>query len=182
MNKRNYWPLLFIGIFLFTLMMIIWTVVSAINTPVNEDESFLKTYHTMDKNFNKIIESNELFKEKYDFKISINGKVFPLTTEDIFYSQRVLEKKSKHKDLFLKGKNIISINVFDKKLNNVNTLITFRVTKSTNNKSDINFTNKISNQKSFEFDIPIEGNWNITGAVETIDGNRGYFYIKTNVL
>jgi len=38
--KRNYWPLLFIAIFSFTLGMIIWTVMSAIKLPVMKMKVF----------------------------------------------------------------------------------------------------------------------------------------------
>lgn len=176
--KRNYWPLLFIGLFTFTLGMIIWTVVSAVNTPVNEDKTFLKSYQHIDENFNDMIESNKTFSAKYDFKITINDKTFGLTTKDLFYSQRVLEKKSEHKNLFKKGDNTISIKLFDKMGNEIDdALLNFRVTKATNNKSDMDF-----NKANVEVIIPIQGNWNITGTIETQDGSKGYFYIKTNAI
>ena len=184
-TKRNYWPLLFIGIFTFTFGMIVWTVTSAINTPVHEDESFLQTYHTVDGDFNKILASNKIFLKKYNFVLNINGRDFGLVTEDVFYSQRVLEKKSDHKDMLKKGSNQISINIFDKNDKIVNNaLINFRVTKATNNKDDMNFNNESSKDKDFKSEviIPIEGNWNITGTVEIDDGNKGYFYIKTNAI
>ena len=63
--KRNYWPLLFIGIFTFTFGMIIWTIMSAVKTPVNEDMSFLKKYQDVDENYNKLMTSNLNFKNKY---------------------------------------------------------------------------------------------------------------------
>ena len=176
--KRNYWPLLFIGLFTFTLGMIIWTIVSAINTPVHEDKTFLKSYQQVDDGFNDMLESNKIFSLKYDFKITINNKTFGLTTKDLFYSQRVLEKKSEHKNLFKKGENSISIKLFDMQGNEVNDmLLNFRVTKATNNKSDMDF-----DSANVKVNIPIQGNWNVTGTVETKDGNKGYFYIKTNAI
>ena len=60
--KRNYWPLLFISIFAFTLGMIIWTIKSAINVPVIEDHSFMKKYQDVDENYNKMMDSNTLLK------------------------------------------------------------------------------------------------------------------------
>ena len=80
--KRNYWPLLFIGIFSFTLGMIIWTVMSAIKLPVNEDESFLRSYQDVDANYNTIIISNQVFLKKYNFSLDVNDKNFGLTTDD----------------------------------------------------------------------------------------------------
>ncbi|XPV82171.1 MAG: hypothetical protein ACNI22_16750 [Halarcobacter sp.] len=72
--KRNYWPLFFIGIFSFTFGMIVWTIYSAVNTPVHEDETFLKSYHELDEDFNDIVKSNQQFLSKYNFKIYINKK------------------------------------------------------------------------------------------------------------
>lgn len=176
--KRNYWPLLFIGIFTFTLGMIIWTIVSAVNTPVNEDKTFLQSYQNIDNNFNDILMLNEKFKKKYDFKITINNRTFGLTTEDIFYSQRVLEKKTTHKNLLKKGENSILVKLYDKKQNEIkNTIVNFRVTKATNNKSDMDF-----DKFDVKVNIPIQGNWNITGSIETENGDKGYFYIKTNAI
>ena len=81
--KRNYWPLFFIGIFGFTFAMIIWTIKSAVSLPVVEDKSFMKKYQDVDDHFNEMMDSNKLFLSKYDFELTLNGKVFPLTTEDI---------------------------------------------------------------------------------------------------
>lgn len=182
-KKRNYWPLLFIAIFTFTLGMIIYTIVSAINTPVNEDKTFLLNYHNIDANFNKIMKDNDAFVKEYDFVIRINGKSFPLSTEDLFYSQRVLEKKSLHKDLLKKGFNTIVIEVINKATKkNVSFEGAFRVTKSTNSASDIDFSNKNTKIFKSEVIIPIEGNWNITGKVKMKDKNIASFYIKTNAI
>ncbi len=158
---------------------------SAVKTPVHEDKTFLEKYQQVDDNFNKMLTSNDNFKKKYNFSISINGKAFDLTTEDIFYSQRVLEKRSLHKDLLKKGENKIIITLEDKQKNRIkDATIAFRVTKATNNKSDMDFSNSENQSDSFSslVNIPIQGNWNITGTVETKDGNKGYFYIKTNAL
>lgn len=183
-KKRNYWPLLFIGIFVFTLGMIIWTIYSAIKVPVNEDETFLKRYHNLDQSFNEVISSNEDFKKDYTFKITINKNELGLITKDIFYSQRVLEKKSKHKNIFKKGINTISFKIINKANLLENTLkINFRVTRATNNKMDMNFTqNDLNKNYDGKFNIDTEGNWNITGIVETKDGKRAYFYIKSNTI
>ena len=59
--KRNYWPLLFIGIFTFTLGMIIWTIKSAVSVPVIEDNSFMKKYQDVDENYNNISNVTLLF-------------------------------------------------------------------------------------------------------------------------
>ena len=88
--KRNYWPLFFIGIFGFTIAMIIWTIKSAVSVPVVEDRSFMKKYQDVDDHYNEIMDSNKLFLSKYDFELILNDKKFSLTTDDIKYSQRVM--------------------------------------------------------------------------------------------
>ena len=177
--KRNYWPLLFIFLFSFGLCLIIWTIVSAVNTPVHEDRTFLEKYQQVDDKFNDMLASNDEFRKKYDFTIKINDREFGLTAEDIFYSQRVLEKKSPHKNLFRKGDgNTIVVTLKDKEGNEIkDAVLKFRVTKATNSKSDMDY-----NEYSVKVNIPIQGNWNVTGTIETKDGNKGYFYIKTNAI
>lgn len=184
--KRNYWPLLFIGIFSFTLGMIIWTVMSAIKTPVNEDESFLRSYQDVDANYNTIMISNQVFLKKYDFSLDVNDKNFGLTTEDIKFSQRVLEKKSEHKNILKFGLNNILLIVRDKNTNEKKSVnIALKVTKSISNKSDIllkneNFKN-IENEYTTTFEISDKNNWNITGTFE-VDGITGSIFIKTNAI
>lgn len=184
--KRNYWPLLFISIFSFTLGMIIWTIMSAIKVPVHEDEAFLISYHDLDRDFNDVVESNNKFKAKYDFKILINKKEFDLVMSDMFLSQRAIEKKSKHKDIFNKGKNIISISVKDKNgivQNNIE--ISLRISRATNHNNTMDFTDnefKSSNNKfDLEVDLPLKGNWNVTGNFK-IGSDMGYIFIKSNAI
>jgi hypothetical protein len=184
--KRNYWPLLFIGIFSFTLGMIIWTVMSAIKTPVNEDESFLKSYQDVDANYNVIMISNQVFLKKYDFSLDVNKKIFGLTTEDIKFSQRVLEKKSQHKNILNYGLNDISLVVRDKITNEKKSVkIALKITKSISNKSDILLSNEDfinnDNQYTSSFEITDKNNWNITGTFE-VDGITGSIFIKTNAI
>lgn len=182
MKKRNYWPLLFIGIFGFTFAMIVWTIVSAVNTPVHEDKSFLSTYHNIDGGYNDIVDSNKRFSKKYNIKIKINEKVFDgLLISDIFLSQRVIDNKSMHKDIFKKGSNNVSFEISDKAgLKIDNAKINFKVTRATNSYSDIDITNDENKNHAFVFELAKEGNWNITGTIDTNDGEKGYFYIKSN--
>jgi len=185
--KRNYWPLFFIGIFLFTFSLIVWTVVSAVQNPVNEDKSFLRTYQDVDENYNDIIISNQNFLKKYDLYLVLNEKTFPLTIEDIIYSQRVLEKKSKPKNLLrYNEKNDIKLYVIDKITKEKKSIkITLKFTMSSSNDFDIllvndDFTN-IGNEYITNIKITEENNWNITGTFK-VDGIIGYIYIKTNAI
>lgn len=185
--KRNYWPLFFIGIFLFTFSLIVWTVVNAVKSPVSEDESFLRTYQDVDANYNDIINSNQKFLSKYDFSLDINDVNFDLTTDDIRYSQRVLEKHSKHKNLLKFDKqNDIKLFVIDKITKEKKDIdIVLKITLSSSNDFDIllkndNFTNT-SNEYVSTFKILEENNWNITGTFK-VDGITGSIYIKTNAI
>ncbi|WP_122893570.1 hypothetical protein [Arcobacter peruensis] len=185
--KRNYWPLFFIGIFLFTFSLIVWTIVSAVKTPVSDDKSFLRSYQDVDANYNDIIISNQKFLEKYDFNLVINDKTFGLTTDDIKFSQRVLEKHSKHKNLLKYDKqNDIKLFVIDKITKEKKAIdIVLKITMSSSNNFDIllkneNFTNT-QNEYNTNFKIIEENNWNITGTFK-VDGLTGSIYIKTNAI
>jgi len=185
--KRNYWPLLFIGIFSFTLSMIIWTIYSATQTPVHEDESFLISYHNLDRDFNKVVSSNTKFKDNYDFNIKINQKSFDLVISDMFLSQRVIEKKSKHKDIFNNGKNQITITIKDKKTGKeiTNADLSFRISRPTNHNNTLDFKNKDfkikNNAYNLDVDLPLKGNWNVTGSFN-VGNDNGYIYIKSNAI
>lgn len=182
--KRNYWPLLFIGIFSFTFAMIVWTIVSTSKASLDEDRSFLKKYQEVDKHYNEIMLSNKEFNKNYDLVLYLNSTKFGLTTEDIKYSQRVLEKKSKHKNVLNIGDNNLTLYVIDKKTQEKKTIkISLKITKSNSNESDLILTNKNFKNTNKEYATVLrineENNWNMTGSFE-IDGNMGYIYIKTN--
>ena len=100
------------------------------------------------------------------------------------YSQRVLEKKTKHKNLLLLGDNNLQINIINKQTNKKeNVLVKLNVTKSISNDSDIFLDNSnfkiLDKTYSTTFDIKEENNWNITGTF-TVDNQIGYIFIKTN--
>ncbi|NQY23558.1 MAG: hypothetical protein HRT41_05965 [Campylobacteraceae bacterium] len=187
MKTRNYWPLFFIGIFTFTLGMIFWTISSAIKTPVHEDESFLISYHNLDRDFNKIVESNHDFLKEYDFVLSINSQKLKLDIQDVYYSQRVLDKKSLHKDLYKVGDNKILFFVKNKKTQETQSIkIKFNISRATNSYSDLNYDNASLEQKNNTYSTIVKidkaGNLNITGFVETKTGKKGYFFIKSNAI
>jgi hypothetical protein len=184
--KRNYWPVLFIGIFGFTLGMIIWTINSAIKVPVIEDHSFMKKYQDVDENYNTMMDSNSLFKSKYNVEFRINDSEFDLTTEDIKYSQRVIEKYSPHKNLLKIGDNSFKLIITDKNNNEKKDIkIDLVVSKSISADSDQFLTNNdfTDNDKIYtsNFKIKDENNWIITGTF-IVDGTTGYIYIKTNAI
>ncbi len=183
--KRNYWPFLFIGIFSFTLYMIIWTIYNSTQSPVYQDESFLNSYQNVDGNFNEIAFANQHFLEQYDFELKVNDQTFPLTYEDIFYSQRVIEAKSAHKNALNVQNNQMVVIIKDKRNQAIigNAKIAMRVMTPTNNSNDLDLDNFQFSNNAYEtnFSLPNKGNFNITGVI-TIDDKKGYLFLKTNAI
>ena len=184
--KRNYWPVFFIGIFTFVFSMIVWTVKSAVILPVIEDHSFMKKYQDVDENYNDMMTLNNIFLSKYNLELNVNDKKFDLTTSDIKYSQRVLEKYSEHKDVLKVGKNNLKVVVTDKNTNEKkDAIINLTISKTISADSDQlltneNFTNEDKIYTS-NFEIKESNNWIITGDF-IVDGINGYIYIKTNAI
>ena len=184
MKKRNYWPLYFIAIFAFTVYMIIWTIYKATQAPVVEDRSFMQKYQYVDENYNNIMTSNINFLEKYSLELDLNGKIFTLTTEDIKYGQRVIEKYSNHKDVLKVGENSLKISVLNKITKeivpiNIDLLITKTMSDDSNlNLKDENFT-KDKNIYTTNFSLNEETNWIITGSFK-VEDETGFIFIKTN--
>ena len=184
MKKRNYWPLYFIAIFAFTVYMIIWTIYKATQVPVVEDRSFMQKYQYVDENYNNIMTSNINFLEKYSLELELNGKIFPLTTEDIRYGQRVIEKYSNHKDVLKVGENSLKILVLNKTTKeiiplSIDLLITKTMSDDSNvNLKDENFT-KDKNIYTTNFSLNEETNWIITGSFK-VEDETGFIFIKTN--
>lgn len=184
MKKRNYWPLYFIAIFAFTVYMIIWTIYKATQVPVVEDRSFMQKYQYVDENYNNIMTSNINFLEKYSLELDLNGKIFPLTTEDIKYGQRVIEKYSNHKDVLKVRENNLKISVLNKITKeivpiNIDLLITKTMSDDSNlNLKDENFT-KDKNIYTTNFSLNEETNWIITGSFK-VEDEIGFIFIKTN--
>ena len=142
-KKRNYWPLFFITLFSFVFSMIIWTISKAVSVPTIEDKSFIKKYQDVDASYNNMMDSNEAFLKKYDFELYINGTKFDLTTEDIRYSQRVIDKNSTHKDVLKVGNNDVRVIVIDKITKDKKSLnIELLVTKALTSEADILLNNQ----------------------------------------
>ncbi len=184
MKKRNYWPLFFIGIFGFVFSMIIWTVTQALKAPVIEDKSFINKYQYVDENYNSIMESNMRFLNKYTLNFDLNGTIFPLTTDDMKFGQRVLEKFSNHKNILKIGENSLKVEILDNKSNEKKVAnIDLLVTKTMSDESDIELKNdnfKETNRVyETNFNLKEETNWIITGKFE-VENETGYILIKTN--
>lgn len=185
-KKKNYWPIFFIVLFSFVFSMIIWTITRAVSVPTVEDKSFMKKYQDVDANFNNMMDSNEIFLKKYDLELYINGKKFDLTTDDIKFSQKVIDKNSTHKDILKVGDNNIKVIVTDKNTKEKKELgIELMITKALVNDSDIIFNNNSFKDDSKEytsnFSINEANNWIITGSFKANDA-VGYIFIKTNAI
>ena len=185
-KKRNYWPLFFITLFSFVFSMIIWTISKAVSVPTIEDKSFIKKYQDVDASYNNMMDSNEAFLKKYDFELYINGTKFDLTTEDIRYSQRVIDKNSTHKDVLKVGNNDVRVIVIDKITKDKKSLnIELLVTKALTSEADILLNNQNFKDESKTYISSLEikevNNWIITGTFK-VDDTVGYIFIKTNAI
>jgi len=182
-QKYHLWLAFFFFIFGMTFSMIVWTVKSAVNTPVYEDRSFMTSYQDVDDNYNKMVISNAKFNNKYNTEVNINGRKVGMELNDLLYGQRSLEKKSTNQNMLLKGDNKISVSIKDKKSNTpvTNANVKFQITRAIADMDDINLdTFKLENN-TYSTTAKIEkiGHWNIIAKI-TIADDVGYLYIKTN--
>ncbi len=182
-KKYHFWLLFFFTIFGFTFGMIVWTVKSAVDTPVYEDRSFLSSYHLVDGDYNSMMEDNKEFLETYNVIFDINGHDVGLETSDIFLGQRALKKNHKHRDFLKVGQNAIYVSIKDKNSSNIisNAKIELLLTRAieANGDLDIKDFKYVDGKYETLASVPIKGHWNLTGRV-TINNKKGYFFIKTN--
>ena len=182
-QKYHFWLAFFFFIFGMTFSMIIWTVKSAVDTPVYEDKSFMRSYQDVEENFNKIVEETNKFNAKYDTKITINSKTVGMEFSDLLYGQRSLKEKSTNQNMLVVGQNDLSINIIKKDTKAVvkDANISFQITRAIEDMYDINLNNFKLNSNNYlsSADIKREGNWNIIGKI-IIGEDTGYLYIKTN--
>jgi len=180
-QKYHLWLAFFFFIFGITFAMIIWTVKSAVNTPVYEDRSFMTSYQDVDDNFNKMVISNAKFNEKYHTEVTINDRIVGMEFSDLLYGQRSLEKKSHNQNMLLIGENRVSISILEKDNKVIeNAKIEFQITRAIEDMYDINLDSFSFENGIYVATTKIErvGNWNIIGKV-TIGEDIGYLYIKT---
>ncbi|MBU1667639.1 FixH family protein [bacterium] len=181
-QKYHLWLLFFFAIFGFTFAMIVWTVKSAVNTPVYEDRSFMASYQDVDDNYNRMFIANQKFNSSYNTEVSINNRTVGMEFSDLRYGQRSLDKMSKNQEMLNLGENSVSVVISDKKSREIisNAKIEFQITRAIEDMYDIDLN-------AFKFEnnvyktttkIDIEGNWNIIGKI-TIGDDVGYLYIKT---
>jgi len=182
-QKYHLWLLLFFAIFGGTFSMIVWTVKSAVATPVYEDNSFMSNYQDIDDSFNDIYISNVKFNNRYDTKVTINDRTVGMNFSDLLYGQRSLEKKSTNQNMLLVGQNSLSITIVDKESKQVvkDANVSFLLTRAIEDMYDINLNDFKFENDSYNSsgEIKLEGNWNIIGKIK-IGDDTGHLYIKTN--
>lgn len=179
--RKEYVYTLFVLKFLLGIGLIYWTVATTLTSDVGKDSdnAFLSNYKSVDDNFNQMTKENDIFNSKYNVKFIFNGQeIVGLSLEDVFLAQRAIQTRTIRKDMVLVGENSFTVLVQDKEGNIVeNKKIEMLVTKNTNHLEDVQL--KFENENTKKFMIGSIGYWNITGVIE-IDGNKGFFYIKTN--
>lgn len=182
-QKYHLWLLFFFAIFGGTFSMIVWTVKSAVNTPVYDDRSFLSSYHDVDYNFNEMMISNAKFNARYNATITVNDRTIAFEIKDVFLGQRSLEKQSVNQDMLQVGENTVSVVITDKKSNEKisNAEVNLQVTRAIEDMYDINLNGIKSDNGTYKTSAKIDlaGNWNITGSV-TVGEDTTYLYIKSN--
>lgn len=171
-------------IFFGTLGMIVWTVVSAVNTPVHEDDVFFGNYGSMDEKFNKIVSENKKINFLYEIEFEINSNKRGLEFSDIFHSRRVLEQNNPNANMLLVGENVVSAVIKDRQGGVIkDAKIDIKISRATNKNSDIFIENlKLDGADKYiaRFKINSVGNWNISARVD-INGTIGYLFLKTNI-
>ncbi len=184
MSKPMSKPLLyaiFILKFLFGLGLIAWTITMTLSSDVGEDEdnAFLSSYHNVDDNFNKMVNDNYNFEDKYNLKLFFNNEIIEeLTIKDVFLSQRVIKERKIRKNILKIGNNTFKYSITTKDGKEVkNAKINMLVTMTTNHIHDKKLDFKDKNIETF--DLKIKSYWNITGTIE-IGDDKGSFFIKTN--
>jgi len=181
-QKYQLWLAFFFFIFGITFAMIIWTVKSAVNTPVYEDRSFMTSYQDVDENYNQMLISNAKFNSKYNTEVNINGRKVGMELSDLRYGQRSLEKKSTNQNMLVVGENKISLSIVDKNKKPItDAKVEFQITRPIEDMYDINLDSFTVENDIYIANANIEraGNWNIIGKI-TIGDDIGYLYIKTN--
>ena len=180
LSKRTIYTI-FLAKFAFSLALIFWTIKMTLGAGVglDDDNTFMSTYHHVDDNYNEIVLNNNKFEKLYSAHLTINGKdIGQLTYDDIYLSQRVIKKRKDRKDILKVGQNNISMIVIDKKTSKVITDYKTSViyTTTVNHKNDLTIELKsgINN-----FEISKKSYWNIMGKIE-VANDIGHFYIKTN--
>lgn len=182
-QKYHLWLAFFFLIFGGTFSMIIWTVKSAVATPVYDDKSFLSSYHDVDDNFNRMMVQNQRFNNLYDVQVTINERTLGMEIKDAFLGQRSLEKQSTNQNMLKVGDNSFSVIITSKESAEIvsDANVTFQITRAIEDMYDIDLNTFTYANGSYTTTAKIDlaGNWNVYGTIKVAE-DIGYLYIKTH--
>lgn len=151
-KSSNYWPHFIIALVIFAIILGIWTVKTAIDNPVELDNSYMMSYQKVNKDIYKIAQDKKKFEKSYE----------------VFIAPEKLQK----------GSNIIEIKILDKETKKpikgakVTVLATRPDTTKHDIKKEAHFENGVY---KVVMDLPLEGRWNIMVRIEL----NGLTYYKT---
>ncbi len=136
MNK-NYWPHFIIALVVFAIGMGIWTVKTAIDNPVELDDTYMMAYQDVDKNIYQIEQMKREFKQKYEVRLLTQKLHFP----DAHIAFEILTKD---------GKPVS------------NAQVEVLLTRPDTNKEDIKtFAKYHEGRYRVDVHLPLEGRWNL---------------------
>jgi len=108
--QNTFWFIFVMGILLFGIGMVIWTVKQSVSAPVHESNNYMLTYQTTDLNINQIAKSEKAFNANYRIELT-NMETINLA----FQEQNVHAKRSQKKPVALKmGDNTFSYRILKK--------------------------------------------------------------------
>jgi len=183
MSKKTVYSL-FVAKFVFSLAMIFWTIKMTLGAGVgtDDDNTFQAYYHDVDANYNEIVVDNHKFAALYNIDVKINDyQLDTLDYNDIYLSQRVIDKRTDRKNILTVGENnSVDVKVYDKSTNQlVSSKSSIVFTMPSTHKYDQKV--ELENTKKSNVKIEKKSYWNINGSIE-VNGLKGHFYIKTNAI
>jgi hypothetical protein len=86
------WFIFVMGILLFGIAMIVWTVTKSVSAPVHESNNFMLKYQTADMTINEIVELQRAFDEKYTIQLkNVQEVELPVKYQNV-HAKRSLQK------------------------------------------------------------------------------------------
>ncbi len=144
MNK-NYWPHFIIALVVFAIGMGVWTVKTAIDNPVEIDDTYMMSYQDLDKNIYKIEAMKRKFQQRYQVR---------LLTQKLGFPHAHIEFEILTKD----GKPVSDADVVA------------LLTRPETNKKDIKTQAKyINGRYVVDAKLPLEGRWNLLLKIKIKD-------------
>ncbi len=87
--NRNYWPHFIIALVFFAIALGIWTVKTAIDNPVELDDSYMMSYQEVDKKIYDIMKMKQTFLKEYSIIPLTNKLDYPNAT----FAFKIVSKK-----------------------------------------------------------------------------------------